>query len=260
MFNVIIIDFDSKTENMLSECISEFRMPLNICETFNDGIAAISYLQSNSADIIIVDAAVPFTSGISLLSSIRTFSKISQIIVVSLPDKFSYAYAKDAIEAGAITYLLKPPDKNLFIQALTQCLSKLELDKLKNSFMDKITELTKKNTINELSGKFYAYISEHFSETISIKELASRFYITESYVNRLLVRDFGKTFVKLLNEIRIERAKILIKVYPFLTVEKIGEMVGFKDPYYFSRIYKTYTGYSPITDKNIAKSINSSFY
>ncbi|MDA3129432.1 helix-turn-helix domain-containing protein [Aliibacillus thermotolerans] len=45
-------------------------------------------------------------------------------------------------------------------------------------------------------------------------------------------------------QVRIEKATELIKTTD-LFISDIAEQVGYQDPYYFSRLYKKYTGISP---------------
>ena len=57
-------------------------------------------------------------------------------------------------------------------------------------------------------------------------------------------REVGKTFVEYLTETRMEKAKELLMCSPLKTSE-IGYEVGYKDPHYFSYIFKKTQGCSP---------------
>ena len=69
-------------------------------------------------------------------------------------------------------------------------------------------------------------------------------YISPSYLSRLLKRYLGKTFVDVLTELRIEKAKILLENSDLKTYE-VAEAIGIGDPHYFSTIFKKTTGITP---------------
>jgi YesN/AraC family two-component response regulator len=64
------------------------------------------------------------------------------------------------------------------------------------------------------------------------------------YLNRIFHTISGQTIFKYLNHIRIINAKRLIETSELKTAE-IGYLVGFNDPYYFSKQFKKYTGITP---------------
>jgi two-component system response regulator YesN len=57
-------------------------------------------------------------------------------------------------------------------------------------------------------------------------------------------KELGKNFVDYLNEIRIEKAKELLKDVQYKAYE-IAEMVGIPDAHYFSKLFKKYVGVTP---------------
>jgi two-component system response regulator YesN len=57
-------------------------------------------------------------------------------------------------------------------------------------------------------------------------------------------RETGKNFVDYLNDIRIEKAKELLKDISLKTYE-VAEKVGIPDAHYFSRLFKKYVGITP---------------
>ncbi len=58
--------------------------------------------------------------------------------------------------------------------------------------------------------------------------------------------------MKYLNMMRINKAKELIEVTP-LKFSEIAYLVGINDPYYFSKLFKKYTGLTPTQYTNRAK-------
>ena len=88
-----------------------------------------------------------------------------------------------------------------------------------------------------------AYMQEHFQEKITLPEVAEKIYVSQWHLSKLLNRHMGKNFSEVLNSIRIEKAKELMKD-PSLRLADIAEMVGFLDVAHFSRVFKKLTGVS----------------
>ena len=106
---------------------------------------------------------------------------------------------------------------------------------------------------NEVSGRRYSDIIEsakakinemYMSDDISLNAVAVSVGMSPSYFSSVFSREVGKTFVEYLTEIRMDKAKELLTCSPMKTSE-IGYEVGYKDPHYFSYIFKKTQGCSP---------------
>lgn len=99
--------------------------------------------------------------------------------------------------------------------------------------------------------KAVEYINSHFSQQINLNEVAEHTYVSTYYISRLFKRETGKNFVDYITELRIEKAKELLKEGRYKTYE-IAEMVGIPDSHYFSRLFKKYAGLTPTEYKDSA--------
>ncbi len=106
---------------------------------------------------------------------------------------------------------------------------------------------------NAASGKRYSDIIQmareqiqatYMEEEISLHSIATWVGMSPSYFSSIFSKAMGKTFVEYLTEIRIERAKELL-VCTSMKTSEIGYEVGYKDPHYFSYIFKKVQGCSP---------------
>ena len=84
----------------------------------------------------------------------------------------------------------------------------------------------------------------YMSDDISLNAVAVSVGMSPSYFSSVFSREVGKTFVEYLTEIRMDKAKELLTCSPMKTSE-IGYEVGYKDPHYFSYIFKKTQGCSP---------------
>jgi len=89
-----------------------------------------------------------------------------------------------------------------------------------------------------------AYIHEHYTEDISLEELADIVSISKNYLCYIFKKVTGETFNQYLTRVRIEKAKEMILDGKWLVYE-IAEKVGYKNIPYFSTVFKKITGHTP---------------
>ena len=103
----------------------------------------------------------------------------------------------------------------------------------------------KNKSTKEIVKEIASYIRTNFSNSISIEDIANKFAFSSSYLTRIFNKHIGQTPNKYIISLRIKEAKQLIKSCPDLSLKKIGEMVGYPNQYYFSRIFKSINKESP---------------
>lgn len=79
---------------------------------------------------------------------------------------------------------------------------------------------------------------------LSLEFVASSIYVNPSYLSQLFHRETGKKFIDYLTELRMEKAKELMKD-PRLKIYEIGEAVGYPNKRYFSKLFEKYTRMTP---------------
>ncbi len=128
-----------------------------------------------------------------------------------------------------------------------QCGSVKELNSLLEEVAVKVT--AKINNYNNKSmrltlQKAVDYLNTHYNEQITLNRVSENIFVSTYYLSRMFKKELGKNFVDYLNELRIEKAKELLKDARYKTYE-IAEMVGIPDAQYFSKLFKKYTGLTP---------------
>jgi two-component system response regulator YesN len=90
-----------------------------------------------------------------------------------------------------------------------------------------------------------AYIDQHFGEpALRMEEIANRFNLSPSHFSTIFRQEIGETFRAYLSNLRITKAKELLKTTSLKCAE-IAYRCGFNDPHYFSFVFKKKTGQSP---------------
>ena len=88
------------------------------------------------------------------------------------------------------------------------------------------------------------HIIEEKEGNLSIDEIAGQLFVSKDYLRHLFTHYVGQSPMRTIISARIEHAKKLL-MNPELSVVDVAEMCGFDDPYYFSRLFKSYTEKSP---------------
>ncbi|MCI8489370.1 MAG: response regulator transcription factor [Lachnospiraceae bacterium] len=154
--------------------------------------------------------------------------------VIFISGYAEFDYARKALKMGASDYLLKP----------------VEEEDLKEILEELILELDGTKAYGEVENVSFGIeeilleIQKDCCEDITLKGLAEKYYISDSRLSVLLKERLGMSFPNYLASIRIKKAQELMKDER-LSLEAIAKMVGFKDYFYFSKVFKKTEGISP---------------
>ena len=115
-------------------------------------------------------------------------------------------------------------------------------------FKDAIREVVDDIAISskkEIQDTFF-YMMEHYTEPVTLDDIAGYVNLNKSYLCRLFKQQTGKSVFECLNQIRMEKAAQYINNYKDkYNVKEIASMVGIEDQFYFTRRFKTYFGINP---------------
>lgn len=92
--------------------------------------------------------------------------------------------------------------------------------------------------------KVIAYLQDNYQSNISLNDIAKTVYLSPSYLSSMITSETGKSYTDILNEIRIQKAIELLKD-PKKRISDIAFSVGFKEPQYFSIVFKKITQHTP---------------
>ncbi|GAE26754.1 helix-turn-helix [Halalkalibacter wakoensis JCM 9140] len=85
------------------------------------------------------------------------------------------------------------------------------------------------------------YIDQHYKKAITLEEVADEVKLSPQYFSKIFKSRANCSFIDYLTEIRVEKAKELIRLQES-SVKEICYEVGYKDPNYFSRVFKNQYG------------------
>ena len=88
------------------------------------------------------------------------------------------------------------------------------------------------------------YINTNYSSPLTLEEIARIVCLSPDYLSKIFKQETGTTFSRYLNDVRIARAKELIR-QSRLRMTDISSMVGYDDQSYFTKVFTKTVGVSP---------------
>ena len=120
----------------------------------------------------------------------------------------------------------------------------LWLVRVTNNLMDSIFDFTSSRHANVIH-QSVQYINTHYSERLTLEEMARRVYLSPAYFSRVFKQEIGEPFTAYLNRVRIDRSKELL-LHKNIRLTDIALMVGFEDQSYFTKVFKKLEGTPPL--------------
>ncbi|MEK0316704.1 response regulator transcription factor [Cohnella sp. 56] len=97
---------------------------------------------------------------------------------------------------------------------------------------------------NDLIGTLHRYIHEFIGEELSLTRLSEIVHLSSFYLSRMYKQTTGQGLLEYITEVRIQRAKLLLKSTD-LKIHEIASQIGFDSPAYFTRLFKRETSTTP---------------
>jgi two-component system response regulator YesN len=98
--------------------------------------------------------------------------------------------------------------------------------------------------------KVINFIRDNYSKDISLSDAANLVGVTPEYLSKLFYQKINVHFVVFLRNFRISIAKRMILSGKY-RIQEVAEHVGFKDPKYFNKVFKSVCGISPSEYKKV---------
>ena len=235
MYNVLIADDETWVIFGLKRMIEKSGLPFRVIGETNDGVTTLEEVEKKKPDVLFSDIRMPGYTGLELLEHIQ--EKKLDVKVVFVSGYAEFTYAQKALSLGAVDYLLKPIKPVM----MTTVLKKLEV-KLAGKVQEEVIEQKEEKV--PVIEQIITEIQEHYTENITLTELAKKYGISVGYLSSLIKENVGLSYSDYVTARRIQKAKELLEDER-LSMEQIAEQTGFRDHFYFIKVFKKHTGITP---------------
>ncbi|WP_455949987.1 response regulator transcription factor [Eubacterium sp.] len=274
MYKVIIVDDEPIIVEGLQKGIEWEKWNCEIVGTGSSGMEGLELVKKLEPDILISDISMANMDGLAMVAAIK--SEHPNVEVCLLTGFRNFEYAQQAIKLGVTRFLLKPSKIDELEEAINAMIKNLQSKgKTGESDLDNIWDCQNsdekylyntfiKERLNQheddskirfndansyIIKKAIIYMYNNYVQKLSLLDVADHCYISSWHLSKLLNQYTGKGFFEIVNRIRIDKAKELLKGST-AKIQEISDMVGFQDVTHFSRIFKNYEGISPKDYRN----------
>lgn len=246
MYRVVLIDDEQIIIKGLSSVVKWADYGCTVAGTAYNAEDGITLIRQVKPNIVFTDIRMPGQNGLEMLSQLIGEFPDMQICVLTGYRDFSYA--QEAIRLGVTRFLLKPSKMEEINEALKAMTAKLE----KLAPEQEAVSQTDQPNAGFIVNQAVAYMEQNYNTKLTLQDVANHCFVSQWHLSKLLNRQMEKSFYDLLNSIRIEKAKALLKE-PQLKIGDIVEMVGFSDSAHFARVFKKIVGLSANEYRNRLK-------
>lgn len=138
-------------------------------------------------------------------------------------------------------YTEQHPSKDFFVSNMVQeLIVRILQANTRKTYLDN----SKAWSNNRRFAYIIEYIRKNLVETLTVKELSEKAYMSESNFYRVFKQEFGQSPVDFINQERIAKATELL-TQPDCNLTDVFHSCGFKNRSYFNRMFKRIKGTSP---------------
>ncbi|MEN8907046.1 MAG: response regulator [Clostridiales bacterium] len=268
MAKFILRDLENLTKNKIKIGIGNYyRRLYSMKNSYEESVKAIKNIKENDISHI---RDILFEKKYNRLNLISIEKKIIENIQVGNVDEtidiydeifvrmkeHSLNFENIKMEVLELMVLFKrlAMDYNIYFLSndnyINEILSISNLEDLKLWFREKMGTIAhefkklKENNLSAIIKKSLKYIDENYNKDISLEEISKYLSISPHYFSKLFKDETAHNFVEYVTSLKMKQAKILLEEGN-LSVKEICFNIGYKDPNYFSRIFKKILGLSP---------------
>lgn len=255
MIKVLIVDDEPKIRRGLESLVKNIS-PDYIVDVAENGEIALEKIRICQTDIVFTDIKMPGMDGLTFMAAARALNKDLEFVVVSGYAEFEFA--QEAMKYGAIHYILKPVMPDQIQSVLNKAVGQIEERRAEQEVMNQLKTVyhslrgqhEDKETASDLAvesgivSKVILYVKDHYSEKITLAEVAGSVYMHPTSVSKIFKKETGITLSEFIVTYRIKKAKEFL-CDPAYKVYDVADMVGFSGSKYFINVFKSKTGMTP---------------
>ncbi|MCX7708442.1 MAG: response regulator [Clostridia bacterium] len=228
----------NRTSNIVRYCVTESKKSVSYpSEKENKLCDSILSCSVDEVNILLDEIIEWMTDNLESMEAIRWRACELLIVLFRSAGKEFKACSKDAKTCFEELQIVES------VGELKTYLSQ-EIHRIINEINDKKTGRS-----GALIDKVCEFIKQNYTRELSLEEAAGIVGLSNFYFSKMFKQYKNVNFVDYIAEVRINKSKELLKD-PSINIKDIGELVGYNDPNYFTRVFKRTEGLTPTEYRN----------
>ena len=198
-------------------------------------------------DLVVSDISMPEMNGIDLCRKIKSDKRTSFVPVILLTALIGEEQQLKGLETGANDYMTKPFNFEILLSKIRNLLT--QQDTARKTYRKQVdanpTGIKPDSPDEKFILQALGIIEKNISNSdFTVEEMSRELFLSRVALYKKILALTGKTPIELIRSIRLKRAAQLLEKSR-LTIAEIAYEVGFNNPKYFSRFFKTEFGMLP---------------
>jgi signal transduction histidine kinase/DNA-binding response OmpR family regulator len=240
---VLVVDDEAEMRTYLADLLGRNYQVV----TATDGEAALDRLRDRPIDLVIGDVAMPGMDGVALCRAIRDDEQLRHLPVILLTARPEDRAQRANLEAGADAYVSKPFDPAELTARVENLIEirRIVQDRVRlPDWMD-----PDEATVSPEEAEFVEALNEVMDTHIDnsnfgVDWLADEMDLSARHLRRRIKDTTGLSASGFIRTRRLQHAAALLRKGAD-TVSDVASAVGYRDPSYFSRLFRETFGCSP---------------
>lgn len=198
MWTILLVDDEVSEREGMKFLIERNQLPFTVLEASN-GKQALEIIKKKKIDVLLTDIKMPYMDGLELALATHQKNPEIQIIIFSAYGEFDYA--KKALQAHAVSYLLKPIELDEFSSVMEKVLGQCrenEKERLRNQYL---VESNKKTLLYRLLTE---ELKEPLQQELEVYELnfeKKNLFLIHVETRNSFFQDWEEFFLKTVSEV-----------------------------------------------------------
>lgn len=236
-YKLLICDDERRIREGIRQTVDWESIGIGLVGTAADGEEGWAWVCEHRPELVLTDIRMPKMDGLDLLNKIMVTFPYTKVILLTGYDEFKYA--QQAVRSRAYDYIMKPSNPDILIR---NC--KAALDEWAAGSKRGVLQEPAQDDMELLAQQIIRYVQDHYMDPITLETAAKEIHMSTVHLNRIMKKKTGTTFLEYLTHVRIEEAKRMLQTTK-KTVHEICFDVGYKDPKYFSQLFRKVAGSKP---------------
>ncbi|WP_147678043.1 hybrid sensor histidine kinase/response regulator transcription factor [Algibacter pacificus] len=240
---ILVIEDNTELRDYVVQYLSTYYKVLEA----KNGQEGLEICNKEKPVLCVVDVMMPVMDGFEFVEALKSDDDISHIAVILLTALAENENRIKGYAIGVDGYLTKPFDPALLKTRIDNII-KLHFD-LKQRFSGEVEGDILTLAHSQLDIDLVSKIKEIIENNMSSSKLSPNFIAEEvgmstSKLYRKIKQLTDLTPYEFIRTIQLKKSAQLLKTKRY-NVSEVSDMIGFNDPFYFSKVFKKQFGYSP---------------